>query len=252
MVNAAKLKSTNDGHEYLRDVFYDIEDQMKYSLLRERKRETHDGTLGGNCEQVWRELLRKYLPTRYQIEEAFIIDSLGNTSEQQDIVIFDAIYTSPLHGHEHKKYLPRESVYAVFEVKQTVDKENLIYAGHKASTVNDLHCTSADIVNAGHSFPGRAVFRPLTGLLANSANWSKGLESDSFKQNLPKPENERLDFVITAESGFFAAKQSPDNELFSGRGALMRGIFRLLQSLQEIGTVPAIDWKIYEDILANE
>lgn len=249
MVNQAKARSKTDGHAYLRGVFYDIEDEMRRSLSSERRRATHDGTLGGNSEELWRILLRRYLPARYQVEEAFVIDSQGDTSDQIDIVIFDAIYTSPLYGHDQKKYLPRESVYAAFEVKPKVNKEHLEYAGAKAASVVQLKCTSSPMINAGRPVPPRETFRPLTGLIADTVDWTDGIESNSFRENLPATDHERLDFVVTASSGIYDGRLNSEAEIIVGDGSLMRGIFKLLQALQTLGTVPSIDWRIYEKVL---
>ena len=252
MTNQAKQLSEKNGNEYLRRILLDVGDAMCGELQRESRSQTHDGTLGEGCENIWRQLLRKYLPARYQVEDAFVIDSCGHTSDQIDIVIFDATFTSPLYGHSNKKYLPRESVYAIFEAKPTVNKKYLNYAGCKARSVNNLHCTSAPIVNAGQSFPAREIFRPLTGLIAYNAEWSGGLSSSSFNENLPSDEECCLDFVLTAKSGFYDGREKSDSSLHEGEGAMMKGIFRLLQALQELGTVPAIDWAIYERVMEEK
>ena len=265
MANQAKILSATDGYQYLRNVFLDVGEVMSTGLRHQARSQTHDATLGDGCEKLWRQLLRQYLPSRYQVEDAFIIDSQGRTSDQVedafiidsqgrtsdqiDVVIFDSTYTSPLHGHDNKKYLPRESVYAVFEAKPTVSKRYLGYAGAKAESVNKLHCTSAPIVNAGRPFPARDVFRPITGLVAYDAKWSKGLSSKHFKSNLPSSADSQLDFVLTAESGFYDNRSGIEAPLHVGEGSLMTGIFRLLQALQELGTVPAIDWAIYERVM---
>jgi hypothetical protein len=249
MTNKAKAASEKNGYKYLRDVLLGVSEQTSSALQHQSTSQTHDGSLGTGCEILWRELLRKYLPTRYQVEEAFVIDSFGRTSDQMDVVIFDSMYTSPLNGHDNTKYIPRESVYAVFEAKQAVSKQHLGYAGQKAASVNALHCTSASIVNAGNQSGPRDIFRPLTGLIAFNAQWKDGLASKSFIPNLPSAENSRLDFVLTAKSGFYDGRPGVESPLALDEGAMMTGIFRLLQALQELGTVPAIDWSVYERVM---
>ena len=49
----------------------------------------HTTTLGDTCELKWIDWLKKYLPERYCIDKAFIIDSKGNLSQQIDVVIYD-------------------------------------------------------------------------------------------------------------------------------------------------------------------
>ena len=45
------------------------------------------------------------------------------------------------------KFVPVESVYAVLEVRQTLNEGNLDYAAHKAESVRRLHRTSTLIPN---------------------------------------------------------------------------------------------------------
>lgn len=73
---------------------------------------------GDVTEWDWIAVLREHLPTRYCVDKAFIVDSRGNLSQQLDLVIFDKQY-GPIVFHRHgATYIPAESVYAVFEVKQ--------------------------------------------------------------------------------------------------------------------------------------
>jgi len=250
MVNRAKKESEENGTAYLRKVFCGVEDTLINNLNKEALESTHDATLGDNCEQHWINLLRDYLPARYGVSKTFVVDSTGKTSDALDVVIYDPQYTPTLYGRDSKQYLPREAIYAVFESKPSVNKQHLEYAGNKALSVQSMYCSSAPIVNAGKSFPPRDPFPVLTGLLAQSADWSGGLNANSFLTNLPSGEQNQLDFVLTAESGFYDGMNRSEPVIATGNGSLMRGLFRLLNALQQLGTVPAIDWSIYEDILS--
>jgi len=251
MVNRAKKISNMNGEMYLEQVFHRVEKGLRDDLKKEIIESTHDATLGENCEQHWISLLKKYLPARYGVAKAFVVDSKGRTSDAIDVVIFDPQYTPALFGHDRVQYLPREAVYAVFEAKPTVNKQYLGYAGDKAESVQQLYCTSAPIVNTGKTFPPRDTFPVLTGLLALNASWSDGLLGKSFPKNLPTNNQKRLDFILTAESGFYDGHICNEPMIASGEGSLMRGLFRLLQALQQLGTVPAIDWSVYEKILCK-
>lgn len=246
MVNRAKEISKKDGKQYLQNIFHGVEKELQLDLKKEITESTHDATLGENCEQHWISLLRNYLPVRYGVAKAFVVDSNGKTSDAIDVVIFDPLYIPALYGHNRVQYLPREAVYAVFETKPTVNKQYLAYAGDKAKSVQELHCTSAPIVNAGRNVPPREVFPVLTGLLALNTSWVDNLQGDAFKKNLPTKTQNKLDFIITAESGFYDGQDRNNPIIADGEGSLMRGLFRLLQALQQLGTVPCIDWSVYE------
>ena len=85
----------------------------------------HQGTKGEATETSWIRLLQEYLPNRYAIERAMVVDSRGETSQQIDIVVFDRQYTPFVINYEGLVYIPAESVYAIFEVKQDISKENI-------------------------------------------------------------------------------------------------------------------------------
>ena len=90
----------------------------------------------------------EYLPKRYAVDSAIVIDSNGKTSDQMDVVIYDPQYTPTLLDQHDHKYIPAEAVYAVMEVKPTVNKGYLDYAGKKAASVRRLNLTSAQISEA--------------------------------------------------------------------------------------------------------
>lgn len=64
------------------------------------------------------------------VDKATIIDSAGNQSEQIDLVIYDAQYSYLVFTQGNRKLIPAESVYAVFEVKQELNKAYIEYAGN--------------------------------------------------------------------------------------------------------------------------
>src|SRR5438128_2046395 len=115
----------------------------------------HPGSKGDNSELNWIEMLRQYLPQRYRIEKAFVVDSKGAISEQLDIVVFDAHYSPPIFNTGGTLYVPAESVYAVLEVKPELNKENLEYASQKAASARKLHRTSVEIRHAGGVYPAK-------------------------------------------------------------------------------------------------
>jgi hypothetical protein len=81
------------------------------------------------------------------------------------------------------------------------------------------------------------------------AAWRDGL-GKTFEKHLRRWEGgQQLDLVLTAASGFH---DRFDNNLVTkaeGEGALIRGLFRLLEALRGRATVTAIDWNAYESAL---
>ena len=98
-------------------------------------------------------MFNDHLPIRYRTEKSFVVDSKGRLSDQIDAVIFDGQYSPLVLNHAGLLYVPAESVYAVFEVKQTLSKAHVEYAGDKARSVRRLERTSVPIHHAGGVYP---------------------------------------------------------------------------------------------------
>lgn len=133
----------------IKNLFLDLQETMQKELKTFRKHIPHSGTKGSATEINWIDWLNNYLPNRYKVDEAFVIDCNGNLSQQIDVVIYDCQYSPFIFNMNKVKYIPAESVYAVFEVKQDLSKEHLEYAGEKIASVRNLHRTNAPIYHAG-------------------------------------------------------------------------------------------------------
>ena len=103
--------------ELLKNLHKDIEGKL--SIVRSSF--AHPGAKGDGSENVWLELLNTYLPKRYQAANAFVVDSDGVFSDQIDVVVFDRQYSPFVFHYEKQVIIPAESVYAVFEAKQTLN-----------------------------------------------------------------------------------------------------------------------------------
>jgi hypothetical protein len=198
-------------------------------------------------------MLQEHLPHRYQANRAFVIDSSGSLSEQIDIVIYDRQYTPPLYNKDDQLYIPAESVYAVFEVKQEINKDIMHYAGKKAASVRKLTRTNAPIIHAGGRYEPRPLFPILSGILSFESSWSP-LFGDPFYHALASLSTEqRIDIGYVVKGGFFDVSYDESMTLntFGSELGLAYFLFRLLESLQRLGTVPAIDYSKYLSALAK-
>lgn len=242
----AKALSENDGHRFLKEAFQKDQKVLSTKLEFAECSITHDGKRGDVAENHFLDALRRYLPRRYSAGSAIVIDSHGHTSDQIDIVIYDQQFTPVLLDQHHHKYVPAEAVYAVLEVKPTINREYLQYAGRKAASVRKLHRTSCPIVHAGGTYPPKPLFPLTAGIVAANIDWSDGFGA-TFRDN-----HEQLFGSETIECGL--ALDGGAFDTFAGAGAyayapstngLIFFLFRLLQRLQSVGSVPAIDWNAY-------
>lgn len=109
-----------------------------------------------------------------------MIDSTGNVSEQMDIVIYDAIYTPFIFKQDDFMYIPAESVYAVFEVKQDV-KGHIEYAAQKVESVRKLKRTSIGMVASGRDTIARPLTKIIGGILTTTSSY---IGNDTVKSSL--------------------------------------------------------------------
>lgn len=210
----------------------------------------HQGTKGEATEASWIHLLQEYLPNRYAIERAMVVDSNGEVSQQIDIVIFDRQYTPFVINYEGLVYIPAESVYAVFEVKQDISKEHIEYASEKVQSVRRLKRTSALIMDHTGKSRTKELFEIPAGILTLSSSWNPGL-GDSFEDGIKKAwseENGRIHLgCVLSEGGFRVVSdgESLSIEKSDPDASLMYFLMSLFKTLQPLGTVPAVDMDEY-------
>lgn len=142
----------------LKQMFNGLQNQMSAQLNTNREFIHHPGSKGDALENAWIEWLRMYLPNRYSVDKAIVIDHEGNTSQQMDIVIYDNWFTPFIFKQNGFFYIPAEGVYAVFEVKPDIkgnvgDKSYIEYAGEKIESVRMLKREAASFINGGGSIP---------------------------------------------------------------------------------------------------
>lgn len=235
---------------WMQQAFVDVQAELELRLRRAGQSVSHAGTQGTVVEDHWIEVFRAYLPKRYEVAGGIVIDSGGQHSDQIDIVVYDKHFTPSLLDQQSHRYIPAEAVYAVFESKPHIDKGYLEYAGRKAASVRRLHRTSVAITHAGGTSPARPLFPIITGIVAARCDWSDGL-GEKFRNNLPAAELARLDCGCALAHGAFDTF-GEGLQVVPPEGALIYFLFRFLSKLQSLGSVPAIDWAAYANVLRSQ
>lgn len=161
----------------IKQLFEGLQSQMIAQLNTNRQFITHPGSKGDALENAWIEWLRKYLPNRYSIDKAIVIDFEGNTSHQLDIVIYDNWFTPFIFSQNGFHYIPAEGVYAVFEVKPdisgSVEEKNYIqYASEKIKSVRTLSRTSTSMINSGKLMDPRPLTKIIGGILTSTNSFT--------------------------------------------------------------------------------
>lgn len=257
----------------LRDMFNGLQQQMISQLNTNRKFITHPGSKGDALENAWIEWLKTYLPSKYSVDKAIVIDSEGNTSHQIDIVIYDNLYTPFMFSQNGFHYIPAEGVYAVFEVKPDIAEysdsiSNIQYAAEKIESVRQLKCTSIGMINSGKFHPARPLTKIIGGILTSTNTYTHE-NNDTLKKHLKAQVGFKgIDIGCIADYGSFYVDYEGDAELttiefkdyqqyyedrtirdiiFSDSTISVVSFFlQLTRYLQQaIGTVPAIDLNAY-------
>jgi hypothetical protein len=232
----------------IRKIFLGLQDQMHAKLSLNRRIIYHPTTKGDASELEWVDMLSTYLPRRYQVDKAFVIDCKGNISEQIDIVIFDRHYSPFLLRQNGATYVPAESVYAIIEVKPILTNANIRYASKKAYSVRRLKRTTAKIVHAGGEInKPKKPFDILAGILTIDGKCTpqmsrqlRSLRKDGFL-NFGCSLNKESFWFKRNSAGSLILESSRQNE------GLIFFFLNLLSGLQQLGTVSAMDIQCYID-----
>lgn len=255
------------------DLFKGLQNQMIAQLNTNREFLLHPGTKGDSLENVWIEWLRKYLPNRYCIDKAIIIDCKGNLSDQLDLVIYDQHFTPFVFSQNGIYYIPAEGVYAVFEVKPELNKGYIEYAGDKIESVRKLYRTSTNIIDRGKQYEPRSLTKILGGILTSTNN-IQNITTEKHLKSLTQLKS--IDLGCSVEGGCFYIDYDIDEDnhindfndrissyykirkynsvtFSSADKSLVTFFLQLMRYLQQtIGTVAAIDLNAYSKAINFE
>lgn len=225
-----------------------LHDDIHQRLETARKAIVHPGSKGDASENIWLELFIKYLPKRYQAVKGFVVDSKGNFSDQIDVIILDRQYSPFIFEQDGVKIVAAESVYAVFESKQTINLDLIKYAGEKIQSVRALHRTSLPIPYAGGVYPAKPPGKIHGGILSFESDWNHPM-GDSLENALLTVKG--LDFGCIAAHGYFSYNNTDKRyDMSLGNKPATAFLFKLISELQFNGTVGMIDVLEYSKWLA--
>lgn len=246
----------------LLELYAEMQKEMLQKLNTGSHAIIHSGTKGDNTEMNWISWFRDYLPERYKVDKGIVIDSTGRQSQQIDLIIYDAQYSYLVFHQEDTILIPAESVYAVFEVKQNLNKERIEYAGDKAKSVRTLFRTSAPIKHAGGEFAPKELHEILAGILTTKCDWTVPIVDNVVKYIRELGRDSHLDFVCDISNNTFVIENNtfikqydetftPEILFCEQDESLVFLLLNLLRRLQYIGTVPAIDFSKYAETIAS-
>lgn len=265
----------------LKLLFGGLQKQMIAQLNTNRDFITHSGSKGDSLENAWIEWLQKYLPNRYSVDKAIIIDSKGNTSHQIDIVIYDNWFTPFIFSQNGFHYIPAEGVYAVFEVKPDISASseginNIQYAAEKIESVRKLKRTTTSIISVGQKQSPRGLTKIVGGILTSTKSGSRknnqtinkhlkaqvGLKSidfgciadyGSFFIDYEGEEDQDISDIEKRYKDFYMKRKVNEIHFSKVENSLVSFFLQLTRYLQQsIGTVAAIDLQAYSNSINEE
>ncbi len=227
----------------LQEVYQQIQGQFVEKLSNGRGVFGHPGTKGEVSEAEWIALLGEYLPHRYKVNRAFVMDHGGNVSDQIDLVIYDSHFTPRLYSQQGSQFIPAESVYAVFEVKQNLSRENITYAQDKAQSVRKLIRTSSNITHAGGTFEARKPPEIIAGILTYESDYSPAISETAMAHLKNTDPQKILNLGCVASSTSFTFEDG--NFIQTDKLPIAMFFMNFLRLLQKMGSVPAINYTDY-------
>lgn len=169
-----------------------------------------------------------------------------------DVVIFDRQYSPFVFHYEEQIIIPAESVYAVFEAKQSMNLSMIEYAQKKVESVRKLHRTSLPIPFANGTYPAKSLdlINIIGGILTLESDWAPALGKPLIKQLGIDLDNGLLNMGCSTSHGYFLFdKNDKQFHTYSEEKAATVFLFKLISELQYSGTVPMIDIQAYSDWL---
>jgi hypothetical protein len=141
-------------------------DEMTAKFNRTKAALTHSLSKGEAHEETVRQFFRRHLPNSLGVTSGQVIDSLGASSRQMDVIIYDAQRTPILYTSDEgdKQLVPSEGVVAVVEVKSRIEASDMSDVNRNMRSIKDLD---------------KSAYMPQTGPVINEVTMY-GIKRDYF------------------------------------------------------------------------
>jgi hypothetical protein len=201
----------------LEEIFDDVSAQMKRDFTRAQKALSHPGQKGDANEETVRSFLKQYLPKVLDVSTGILVDSLGNRSNQLDIILSDAAKTPIFYQSGNLRVIPVECAYAVIEVKAFLSKEELRKAYENMVSVKRLvkkaYFNEAGVIKHTHDlYSEKWDYFPLMHFIfAFDSPDIQNVKDNLNELQSSEPPHNRVDMVCVLEKGVIANKWEDGN-----------------------------------------
>jgi len=149
---------------------------------------THNGERGREAEEILKNFLIQYLPKKYEVTTGFVHTDMG-TSNQCDILIYDANNYAPLYSGYANQVIYMSSLRAVIECTMRLNKRKLESDNKKISNLKNLYRKDVEVKESMSREPLAILF----------AYKSQG----NILGNLNALEEKNFDIVFCADGKLF-------------------------------------------------
>ena len=118
---------------------------------------THSGEKGREAEEILKNFLKNYLPKKYEVTTGFVHTDMG-TSNQSDILLYDANNYSSLYSGYVNQIIPMASLKAVIECTMSLDTNKVEDDNKKVSNLKALYRDDSIIINSMSREPLAVLF----------------------------------------------------------------------------------------------
>lgn len=148
----------------------------------------HPGTKGRAREYaVIEQFLQPYLPDRFGICAGIVIDANSQQSKQQDLVVYDKLFSPKLWNMGADQVLFIESVLAVLEVKSKLDRRGLKDICEKCASIWKLSKSPSPIIALMPQFKVATSYPQVLGV---GICFETSLALDTILQTMRRVRNE--------------------------------------------------------------
>ena len=192
------------------EIYFDKDDKLIHSL-----------EYGIYRENSCKDFIKFIIPSKYNIDDGFIINSNDSVSTQCDIVIYDSNHTPLFESGKKQRFFPMETVIAVGEVKSTLSKKDFKDAINKLSKTKSLRTeisnpsyihrkTTNEFNNYEHPFDQIFSF-----LICKKLNFDlTDLDFDDFYENEVEYQN-RHNMILSIDDGIFIYKHTVKSKVLT-------------------------------------
>lgn len=184
---------------------------------------------------------KKFLPDRYTCDSGTIIDSKGNYSYPMDMVIYDSYCYPKLTDKSMHNLILIESVYAIFEIYYKTDANALAFTVKATNIVRNMLREQEEIADAITAPIIKEPIKILSGLISSTSPPTS---------HWPLSFDKELDCIFCFQYGLIDRFNGKINRSRSPHASIYF-LYRLLNKLQLMGPMPAIDLELYAPVLSR-